>query len=212
MIPIVFPHAWSTMIRLSSESSASGRPKRTRRSITGITVLRRLINPLRKSGVSGIRVISVIRMISRTLVISMPYNSLARLKLTNCIVPWTSENVFSTPRDSSVAVAIVCLLELDVGVSWKKGAAACGCRPANQQATVVDLSRGYLRAVARGPHAELAHQFAERRGLGAEFLAAGGHFLAAGRRLLRHLGERLGWPSRLPRRWRPVARWPRQSR
>ena len=53
------------MMRVSSVGSSAASPKRRRKSTTGITVLRRLISPLMKSGVCGTRVIWPSRMISR---------------------------------------------------------------------------------------------------------------------------------------------------
>ena len=58
---------WTTMMQVRWVYAISGSPNLRRRSMTGITLPRRLMTPLTYSGVCGTAVISWIPMISRTL-------------------------------------------------------------------------------------------------------------------------------------------------
>ena len=75
------PQISTTMMQVRSVYAVASNPKRSRRSMTGMTLPRRLMTPLTKSGVWGTGVIDIMPMISRTLRMPMPYSSLASEKV-----------------------------------------------------------------------------------------------------------------------------------
>src|SRR5689334_9559206 len=83
--PTVWPSASVTRIGVLTPTGTAGRPRRVRRSITGITRPRRLMTPGSQWGASGTGEIATMRRISPTLLTGSAYSLLSTLKTTSWI-------------------------------------------------------------------------------------------------------------------------------